>query len=295
MPVAGLLTPCSAKFWFLFTNNTATCCLVMKTSRKRNAGARLFLRCCLVGSIAIATIAFLWFLNPGITPTEPTEEKDARFARYPGFNVDLPLGYSIHGIDVSKYQQLIHWPSVAAMRVKDVQPCFAFIKATEGLSNTDTRFKRNWDSARSAGITRGAYHFFLCTKNGEQQAKHFINKVKLMPGDLPPVLDVEQLYGVAPNVMRARVQAWLTTVEKHYGIKPIIYTYANFYQNYLGDAFNHYPLWVAHYFQKEKPAVNRPWLFWQHTEKATVNGIRSRVDFNVFNGDSAAFTKLLLQ
>ncbi len=39
----------------------------------------------------------------------------------------------------------------------------------------------------------------------------------------------------------------------------------------------------------------REWLFWQHNEEGRVNGILSKVDFNVFYGDSADFKKLLIE
>ncbi|MCK7558626.1 hypothetical protein MKQ70_27970 [Chitinophaga sedimenti] len=61
-----------------------------------------------------------------------------------------------------------------------------------------------------------------------------------------------------------------------------------------GKEFDDYPLWVAHYYQKERPRINRRWVFWQHSDIGRVNGIRSHVDFNVFRGDSAALIKMCL-
>jgi len=84
-------------------------------------------------------------------------------------------------------------------------------------------------------------------------------------------------------------------VEAHYGVKPIIYTYVNFYSNYLDGEFDDYPLWVAHYLEKDRPRITRPWLFWQHNERGRVNGILNPVDFNVFNGDSTNFEELLVK
>jgi len=99
---------------------------------------------------------------------------------------------------------------------------------------------------------------------------------------------------VPPERLRARVKEWLVIVENYYGIRPIIYTNVDFYKQYLKDQFDDYPLWVAHYLQKEKPRIYRNWHFWQHSEQGRVNGILSRVDFNVFNGDSTEFRSLLL-
>jgi lysozyme len=219
----------------------------------------------------------------------------AKFLRYPAFGIDLPTQYTIHGIDVSKYQKFIHWPSVQTMQVKDVRIKFAFIKATEGLGTVDKQFRRNWTAAKQAGVTRGAYHFFLPTKSGKAQAINFIKTVNLKPGDLPPVLDIEKLYGIKPEKMRKEIDDWLQIVERHYKVKPIIYSYVDFYDKNLGTAYKAYPLWVAHYFEKEKPRIRRDWLFWQHNDAGRVNGIDAKVDFNVFNGDSTAFERLTIK
>jgi lysozyme len=180
------------------------------------------------------------------------------------------------------------------MKDQDVNIKFAFIKATEGLNKVDKQYKRNWQKASEANITKGAYHFFLATKSGRLQAQNFIKTVNLQPGDLAPVLDIEELYGVRADSMRSRIHAWLAAVEKAYNVKPIIYTSASFYKNFLGHDFDEYPLWIAHYFVKQQPGVDAAWSFWQHNPAGRVNGITARVDFNVFSGDSILFSRLLL-
>ena len=221
-------------------------------------------------------------------------ERRAHFVRYPEFGIDIPINYSIHGIDVSKYQSIIDWSSVKEMKVGNVQLGFTFIKATEGLGNEDAFFQRNWKKSKDAGMVRGAYHFFLATKSGKAQAENFINSVELQPGDLPPVLDIEQTYGVPSEKLRQRALEWLQTVHDYYHIQPIIYTNVDFYRQFLKDDFDSFPLWVAHYLQKERPRTYRNWTFWQHSEAGRVNGIFTHVDFDVFNGDSAAFKGLLI-
>ena len=181
------------------------------------------------------------------------------------------------------------------MRVKQVALGFAFIKATEGIGNTDPQFRRNWRKAKSNGIYRGAYHFFIASKDGRMQAEHFIDKVDLEPGDLPPVLDVEQMNGVSTATLKNEVKEWLAIVENYYKVKPIIYTNIDFYKRNLGSEFDSYPLWVAHYYEDKQPRIQRGWLFWQHNDRGNVNGILSKVDFNVFSGDSLEFRSLLIR
>ncbi len=218
-----------------------------------------------------------------------------RFVHYDDFGIDIPVSYSIHGIDVSRYQKNIDWDDVSSMQVNWVKINFSFIKATEGCDDVDAKFKTNWRAAKEAGIARGAYHFFNPYSSSAAQAKNFTSKVKLQQGDLPPVLDVEQAGVLSKDLLQQRVAEWLVTVERYYKVRPIIYTGADFYTKYLAGKFDDYPLWVAHYLAKDKPRVNRKWNFWQHNEAGHVSGIDAYVDFNVFNGDSIAFQNLLLK
>lgn len=256
----------------------------MTGNKKSNIGWKL-----LIGAISLAILVML-----GFRLYEWWLARRAHFVRYQAFGIEVPTNYGIHGIDVSKYQETIDWESVKQMKVEDVQIGFTFIKATEGNVNEDRCFKRNWKNAKEAGIPRGAYHFFLATKSGKTQAENFISTVELQPGDLPPVLDVEQSYGVKADKLRQRVKEWLETVENYYGVRPIVYTNVDFYKQILKDDFDNYPLWVAHYLQKEKPRIYRNWHFWQYSEQGHVNGVLFKVDFNVFNGDSTEFKNMLI-
>ncbi|WP_167852189.1 glycoside hydrolase family 25 protein [Hymenobacter elongatus] len=189
-------------------------------------------------------------------------------------------GYTVHGIDVSSYQGTINWKTVAEHRVR-----FAFIKASEGITLRDQRFRRNWKEARAAGIYRGAYHYFQPNYDGAVQATLFVRTVPLSSGDLPPVLDVEapEFHDVAQ--MRRGITTWLRLVERHYGVRPILYSNYGFYKRYLAGHFDDYPLWLAHY-EVDSPVLPRDkWIIWQHSDEAYVPGIRGTVDFNVFQGN----------
>jgi lysozyme len=237
----------------------------------------------IVAAIGLVYIFSLWW-----------QYRSTGFVRYDEFGIPIPTQYAIHGIDVSHYQQKINWDRVVSMQVDGIKIEFAFIKATEGLSRVDPYFRRNWKQAKASGIKKGAYHFFIASKDGTAQAKNFIRTVKIEPGDLPPVLDVEQTFGVSRTVLRREVKEWLDAVEIKYKVRPIIYTGADFYAQNLKGHFEDYPLWVAHYLQPHRPRVSREWHFWQHSERGRVDGIYAYVDFNVFNGDSTRFRSLLV-
>jgi lysozyme len=221
--------------------------------------------------------------------------ENTNYRTYKNFNVRIPSGFTVHGIDVSSYQGKINWQKVKAMNDDDVHITFAFIKATEGVLSVDPYFQRNWREAPKAGIICGAYHYFLPQKSGIWQARFFLQTVKMEKGDLPMVVDVEQLYRTPPAKMREQLLSFVNQIENKTGIKPIIYTNISFYQDYLKGYFDDYTLWIAHYYQPVLNISNRTnWQFWQHSDKARINGINQKVDFNIFRGDSIAFRKLLI-
>jgi len=222
--------------------------------------------------------------------------KYPQYRAYKSFDIHIPTQYKFHGIDVSYAQGRVDWTKVRTMKEDSVHVSFAFIKATEGLLKVDPYFKRNWREAPKNGIICGAYHFMRANKNGQWQARFFLQNVSMEKGDLPAVADEETLDGVSPEEMRKQLQAFLTAVEKKTSTKPIIYTTLSFYADYLAGFFNDYPLWIAHYDEPdllEGKQLN--WQFWQHSDKARVSGIYHTVDFNVFKGDSTAFQQMLIK
>ena len=200
--------------------------------------------------------------------------------------VNYPDGYEIHGIDISHHQGRIDWDELKDNgSINDCPIRFIMIKATEGSTQTDENFKDNFYQAREHGFTRGAYHFYSVHTPSYQQAAHFMKTVKLENGDLPPVLDVEHKPKNQTDAeFKSSVHLWLDLVEKHYKVKPIIYTYFKFKMRYLNDSiFNEYPYWIAHYYV-DSLEYKGPWKFWQHTDVGRLPGIKGNVDFNIYNG-----------
>ncbi|MFC5408650.1 glycoside hydrolase family 25 protein [Larkinella bovis] len=202
-----------------------------------------------------------------------------------GYGIRMPLKYTIHGIDVSHHNSHINWKRVRQAQADGVTLQFVFVKATEGATLVDRRFKHNWAEARKAGLKRGAYHFYHPKRDPVKQAQNFIQAVPLKPGDFAPVLDLERndRGRVPAEKLIADVRTWLQRVEDHYGRKPIIYVNRHFYKLYIDGNFDDYPLWIADYSSNHPKEFNAERLYiWQHNEKGSVDGIRGNVDFNVF-------------
>lgn len=205
-----------------------------------------------------------------------------------------PDGYSIQGIDISHHQGHIDWDLLRNAQINHNPVCFVIIKATEGRSHLDENFNDNFYEARENGFIRGAYHFFSPSVPAREQAEYFLKQVHLEDGDLPPVLDIEDGGDLTAAQIKQAALTWLRTVEKEYGVKPIIYTYYKFKTEYLSDKeFDDYPYWIAHYYVRELKYAGE-WKFWQHTDRGRLPGIKGFVDFNIYNGSMYDLQRLTI-
>lgn len=209
----------------------------------------------------------------------------------------------VYGIDASRYQGIINWENLffqadkwGKVPSKEPNPnfllpvCFAIMKATEGANYQDPTYLYNSENARRCGIAVGAYHFLSSKSTAEEQAQNFIDHAKLTRGDLPPVLDIE----VHDSIMRREGDRvcqlaldWLGIIERHYHVRPIIYTYQNFRNRYIDARFARYDTWIAHYAIPQ-PKVEE-WRLWQFTIAPHIGGHDSHIDLDMFNGNYRQF------
>src|SRR5512133_2117777 len=104
----------------------------------------------------------------------------------------------LRGIDVASWEPNINWEKVCAQGIR-----FAFIKASQA-DFTDPKFDSHWAGSKQAGVLRGAYHFLDPRVDSRVQAETFLSKVKLEAGDLPPVLDLEELKPKTPPAAQVK-------------------------------------------------------------------------------------------
>lgn len=201
-------------------------------------------------------------------------------------------GY-IYGVDISQYQGRVKWIEVNTIH-DEVPLDFVFIRATMGERKRDTRFDENWEAARSRTKLRGAYHYFRPNENSMKQARNFIQTVALRPGDLPPVLDIEERpRRQSMDSLKVGLKRWLDEVQAHYGVQPILYSGDSYFTDFLEKEFSDYVLWIANYnFWVDKP--KKHWDFWQFSERGFVRGIKGNVDLNMFKGDIEELEELAI-
>jgi lysozyme len=183
----------------------------------------------------------------------------------------------LFGVDVSNHQGEIDWERVAADGID-----FAYIKATEGGDHTDARFVQNWDAAASAGLERGAYHFFTLCTGGAAQARHFLATVPEDPQALPPAVDLELAGNCSDRPSYEDVQrelaSFLDLVEAAKGTQVLLYVGDDFEAQYPVREQLERPLW--HFRFLRRPDVE-DWVVWQVMGFAHVSGIAGRVDLDV--------------
>jgi len=195
-----------------------------------------------------------------------------------------PEGYNVRGIDISHYQTDIKWEKLRNASINNDPVRFVIIKATEGQDLFDDDFNDNFFQAKENDFIRGAYHFFVPGVDAARQADFYLHQVHLVPGDLPPVLDIEKDGKLPKKKLQKDVKKWLDIVEEKYGVKPILYTSYKFKKDFLDDpVFDEYPYWIAHYYIN-KLEYKGDWVMWQHTDCGKVDGINGFVDCNIFNG-----------
>lgn len=200
----------------------------------------------------------------------------------------------IFGIDVSQYQGTIDWDNVEAIE-EQFELKFVVVRATAGSNKVDLKFKKNWKNLTESMYIQGAYHYYRPDENSTDQANNFIKNVKLRKGHLPPILDIEKMpKGQSMEKLKEGLQNWLSIVEKHYRVKPIIYTGEKYYEDFLQQDFPSYQFWIANY-NPWKEKIQADYLMWQFTEKAKLHGINELVDVNVFNGNVDDLKKVCIK
>jgi GH25 family lysozyme M1 (1,4-beta-N-acetylmuramidase) len=204
----------------------------------------------------------------------------------------------IEGIDVSKWQASVDWPSVRKAGV-----LFAFARISDGVYSPDAFFNANWQGMKAAAVVRGAYQYFRPGQDPVAQARLLLDALEgaggLASDDLPPALDLETDDGEPATTVQKRALAWLAEVEKKTGKRPLVYT-AAFMSSTVGTSLSAYPLWVANFTGTtagkcpSMPSGWTAWTLWQYSSTGAVAGVAGNVDRDVFDGtlaDLMAFVK----
>lgn len=189
----------------------------------------------------------------------------------------------LKGIDVSHHNNLDRILSIID------KPDFCIIKASEGKTFTDNKYKHNIQLCQERDIPLGFYHYARPENNiPVDEAKNFLSKIAPYIGKSILALDWE---GTALKYPIEWALDFLNYIYAQTGVRPLIYCQASAtpYLKKLYDA--NYGLWVAHYTRLPAPKIGAYpfWSFWQYaTPTHNYTGKECLCDYNYFNGSPAA-------
>ena len=199
------------------------------------------------------------------------------------------------GIDVSQWQGNINWASVASAGVKFAIIRCGYTGMADGRRYTDPMFDKNIKMAHAAGIKVGVYYFSqaISVSEAESEAAYAADLIRKagVKLDLPVFMDVEIVSATARSRMiNARLSkaketdicsSFCAYLEKR-GFRSGVYSSKSYLQSRMdtGTLSKKYIVWLAHYTSKTD--FDGQYTFWQHSSHGSVNGIKGRVDCDVW-------------
>lgn len=209
-------------------------------------------------------------------------------------NYPSKLIYPVQGVDISHHQGDVDFQKVA-----DDGWNFVIMKSTEGGDWTDSKFKVYRKEAKKFGLTVGVYHYYSFCTDPELQAKHYIDVVGSLKGDLPPAVDLEFdnncNNAISVNEFQSGFSVYVSNIVAEYETYPIVYCNEDFYFKYLDkEEYRSCLFWIRNTVSQPN-LEGRNWSFWQYTAKGVVTGINGSTDLNAFSGRRFEFEELILK
>ena len=178
------------------------------------------------------------------------------------------------GIDVSTYQNVIDWPTVAQNNH------FAIIRAGYGFGHIDNYYETNYQNAKAAGVKVGAYWYSYASSASDavQEANYAVQALKGKQFEWPIYYDIEEKSIFNAGIQNEIAKAFCQVLEanKYYcGI----YSSTNYLNNYFdSEVKTKFTIWVAHW-DVDVPTYKGDYKVWQYT-KGTVPGIYGDCDLD---------------
>ena len=192
----------------------------------------------IITGLALLAAGSLFIYKKFANRNDYSEDNDGAFdyvatKTYKMGHLDIPTPWEFRhsdkkiykGIDISHHNKVSDFDALKNLD-------FIYHKATEGSTIHDTKFKTRMEKFIERRIYCGAYHFFSTTSPAEKQFENF---AKVVPKDLPliPMLDIEINKGNwSKRKLNIELDKWIKLCQKHYGVKPIIYSSSDFYIKY---------------------------------------------------------------
>lgn len=178
------------------------------------------------------------------------------------------------GIDIASMQGNIDFAKVKATGIEIV-----YIKATEGLTYNNPFMKSQYNSAKSAGLKVGFYHY-LRANDAVAEAEHMLKVTQGLQVECKYIIDAEEVCGQTKAKINSNVRRFADhLISKGLGVG--IYTGDSFYSDTLDTSVKDLSLWVAHYGVSKPNASS--YVGFQSTDKGRVNGVNGCCDIDDFS------------
>lgn len=256
--------------------------------------------------------------NPPKTPVAPVVVNQQVVGR--DFNQLIKsMPDCVFGLDISKWQDKVDYAKVLQSGLR-----FVIVKASHGGKSKDPLFNSHWNGLKGGSIARGAYHYALLAWQGkeanpEDQAKNLWDSLKNDPGEFPACIDlepgdIEDYLALYPSKTEADrlnaaqkcvgwIQRFCTQFETLFGYRPLFYWHRNIVHmlRSYADVFQNEMSWWALYPKEVKLPVSLPpghpkgfrFDIWQFSSDGKLDGVKSNVDMNFWNGSHSDFDNFL--
>lgn len=224
---------------------------------------------------------FVLYINEPDAITTPTTKHD-----------ELPLAELIAthktaqtkiGIDVSKWQGNIDWPTVKASGVEFALIRVGYQNHYDGEYILDPYFEANITAANQLNLPVGVYFYSYANnvKQAENQADWVKAQLNGHQAELGIVFDWENwssfnAAGISFRTLHRITDTFIRSAQNS-GYLGTVYGSKNYLEKIWGD-LNH-PVWLAQY--NDHVTYNGQYWLWQLSDTGQVPGIASDVDLNV--------------
>lgn len=194
----------------------------------------------------------------------------------------------LKGIDVSSWQGKIDWNKVANYGID-----FAILRITEAGNVIDGQFEDNFAGCNKYKIPVGVYKYSYAMTIAEIQseARKVVSVLNGRKIQFPVFLDLEHnnQRTLGSESIHKMADAFREIVEAA-GYKFGIYCNVDWYNTVICSHLKKHDFWIARYPANDNGTVVerlRPsWgIGWQYSSKATIPGINTKVDRNIFYKD----------
>lgn len=188
---------------------------------------------------------------------------------------------ALYGVDIAGYQSV--------SKTMYAQYSFVIVKATEGRTYVNPKWRAQIRAASENGQLLGLYHYCRPENNSPQaEARHFVDTIRDYIGKAVLAADWEQR---ALRYSASWLLRFMKEVERLTGTKPLLYIQQSAISGgkYNSIARAGYPLWMAQYSKRMSPR-HGAWkdvTIWQYTST------KGELDKDVFFGGRADWYGLI--